>query len=754
MECFLSNGCKISKKMTLQEYKDIYQNICDCLAQRKLKPAFDKLEKFIHEAGQPLLMDEWRNLEQTYRYMLKYTVEGISDPERQKIYRKLIVSVYELTDKVMDAVLLKNSSSPEYELRRTFSAEFDFKTLVDEIESHSVDGNLDHLLNGVNVKSESDDSDLRFLHSTFRNLFYYFWLKNKLDVEELAFFRAAYQSSLIDVHYKAFLTSSLLMSLLRHFDIEKFNLLFDAYDQEDPEINQRALIALLLTLYKYDRRLALFPEIKGRLTILNESPEFRRRLEIAIIHLIRSKDTERIQKKISEEILPEMIRISPNLKNKINLDSLMDDSFGEDKNPQWERIFEDAPGLMDKMEEFSKLQMEGADVFISSFAMLKMFPFFNETANWFVPFFAQNPDLLGVVDSNDDFVSKFVQVIEKVPVLCNSDKYSFCLSIQNIPAQNRELMAEGLKAEMGQMSELQKDEELTDPGKKAGFIGNQFVQDLYRFFKLHPRRNEFENIFDWLFDFHQTEVLGSVLKEDREIVRNIGEFYFKKEYFAEAAAIFLHLLSEGQDGELYQKLGYCYQKLGDYRKALDYYLKAELYDLNPKWNLSKIALCYRHLKKPRKALEYYRAAEKLDDSDLNIQLNIGHCLLELNEYEEALKCYFRVDYLMPGNKKAWRPIAWCSFVVGKKEQAERYYLKLIEDEPNKHDWLNMGHVQWSLGRRKEALESYKKSIGTDGFGEEEFFKVFDEDVPYLVNQGVNPEDIPIMLDQLRYYLEE
>ena len=31
---------------------------------------------------------------------------------------------------------------------------------------------------------------------------------------------------------------------------------------------------------------------------------------------------------------------------------------------------------------------------------------------------------------------------------------------------------------------------------------------------------------------------------------------------------------------------------------------------------------------------------------------------------------------------------------------------------------------------------------------------FEEDVYNLINQGVNPDDIPIMLDQLRYSLED
>jgi tetratricopeptide (TPR) repeat protein len=315
-------------------------------------------------------------------------------------------------------------------------------------------------------------------------------------------------------------------------------------------------------------------------------------------------------------------------------------------------------------------------------------------------------------------------------------------------------MTQAMKAEMEQIKELRDDEELLDRGLKAEFISNQYIQDLYRFYKLFPRKEDFEDIFNWRFDFHNKLALGDILKEDRKVLRNIAEYYFAKDHFEEAAGIFRYLLEQETSGELYQKIGWCHEKTGDFESALEAYRKTELYEVNQLWNLKKIALCYRNLKMPVMALEYYQAAEKIDPENLGIQINIGNCLLELVKYEEALKCYFRVEYLAPGNKKVWRPIAWCSFLIGKREQAEKYFLKLMDDEPNKHDYINMGHVQWSLGNRKAALAYYKKSISKIGFSETEFLEVFEEDITHLLNQGVDNDDIPIMLDQLRYFLEE
>ncbi len=742
--------------MTNKERNNQYIEICNHLADRRLKPAFDLLEKIITENGLGLFYDEWRELDQTYHFMLQYTVEGIQDPERQKVYRKLIDSSYELADKVNEAVRIKYASSIEYEKKRVFKGQLvnNFDSFLSELESFYLIDELKDEAASDPAANKEQSADEQKHHQQMLRLFYHLWFQDRLTAKETQFLGKFFASPSLLGSYKSFIVTALTLSLQRYFDDKKFSLLFDAYEMDDVAVSQRALVSLLLTLYQYDSRMPYYAEITGRLKIMNEDPEFKRNLERVIIQLIRSKETEKLQQRIREELLPEMIKISPNLKDKINLDSLMEEGLSEDKNPEWQDIFKDSPGLMDKMQEFSELQMEGADVFMGSFAMLKSFPFFGEIANWFIPFFTQNPELNKNLDLSDELTKSFVETIGLAPVLCNSDKYSFCLSMQNIPKENRKFMLQGLQAEMDQFQEIEQDEELTDPGKKAGFISNQYIQDLYRFYKLHPRRTDFEDLFQWRFDFQNKTTLGAILKEDHVVVRNIAEYYFSKNYFEEAIGVFEYLLAIEKEGELYQKIAFCYQKLGHFEKALEAYRKAELYDLNRLWNLRKIALCYRNLKQPAKALEYYRAAEALDADDLTNHLNIGHCLLELDLFDDALKYYFKVEYLKPGNKKVWRPIGWCSFLTGKKEQAENYFLKLVDDEPNQHDLMNMGHVQWSLGNRKAALDYYMKSISKTGFSETEFMAIFDDDLPLLLEQGIDKDDVPIMLDQLRYFVEK
>ncbi|MCX6236896.1 MAG: hypothetical protein NTY07_04935 [Bacteroidia bacterium] len=742
--------------MTEIEIKEKYQQVCNLLSARTLKPAFDHLEQLISASGIGEFRNEYIGLEQNYKFMLKYTVEGINDPERQKIYEHLLISTFELADNTFEHLRIKYSQSIEYQKKRGFAKRYitDFKKFLQGLENYTVQKELRLLLPDQSLGSDDTWIDAEIHLQNIYTLFYHFWFIDRLTENEIQFFRSFQKNEAFPFYEKSLIVTGLTLSLMRFFDENKLILLFNAYENLDEEVSQRALIGLLISIYNYDKRMPFFHAITGRLEILIEDPRFKSNFEKSILQFIRSKETEKIQRKLQDEIIPEMIKLSPNLRNKLNIESLLTEG-SEDKNPEWQEILKDSPELMGKMEELTEMQLEGADVFLSSFSMLKHFPFFSEFANWFFPFTPDHPEIKRnpiSKESGDDLT--FTHLIMKSPMLCNSDKYSFFFSILNIPTDYKKMVSDSLKAESEQFEEIVKDDSFLSHNKKAETIISQYVRDLYRFFKIHPQREGFEDIFAWRFDFHNKFAFKKLLAEDLKIQRNIAEFNFAKNYFREAADIYELLLQRDDDAEMLQKLAFCHQKMGDYKKALSFYLKADLFDQNKCWNLKKIALCYRNLKKPVKALEYFQQAEILEPDNLSLHVSIGQCQMEINLYEDALKSYYKVEYLSPGNKKIWRPIGWCSFLVGKVEQAEKYYEQLISDGPNKYDLLNMGHVQWCLGHRKAALDFYKKSINDPVSSEEDFIEAFNEDLHHLIKQGVDPDDVPIMLDQLRYFLVE
>jgi tetratricopeptide (TPR) repeat protein len=116
----------------------------------------------------------------------------------------------------------------------------------------------------------------------------------------------------------------------------------------------------------------------------------------------------------------------------------------------------------------------------------------------------------------------------------------------------------------------------------------------------------------------------------------------------------------------------------------------------------------------------------------------------------ALKHYFRIEYNDPGNIKILRPIAFCYFALGRFEDSAKYYDRLSEGKLTAHDQINMGHLALCQGRKKDAISLYRHVLLTGDLSKEQFISVFMEDQPLLVSLGVNPEDLPILLDYLLF----
>lgn len=732
--------------MNQQEILKTHKKISESLSNRQLKDSFNTLDLLLHSLQIWSFSETKIELENTYKLMLQYTVEGVQDPERRVIYNKLIASVYALADNAKDALLLRDSNNFEYQQIRMYNSSNPITS--EKLYSDIVDSRVNMGLLALVDENIDKKYDLRLHHEQLQiELFNKFWLTQHYTESESSFILRFMKNKEIDNHDRALLVSAVTLNVLRSFDEEKILLLFDFYAESSSLVKQRALVGILLSMYIYNDRLNFYPSIKNRLLLQSDDFNFRKNVKLIIFQFIRSKQTEDIARKLKEEILPEMMKISPMLQKKIDLEDVNNIEDFEEKNPEWQEILEKS-GVADKLKEISELQIEGADVFMSTFASLKNFPFFNAISNWFLIFDTQHSALKTLSDSMQQ---SFLQSLLKSSMMCNSDKYSFCLSLSQISDSQRNMMMSSFRMETEQMEEIKN--EIFSETQTDEIVSNQYLQDLYRFYKLYFYKNHFIDIFSLPLDFQNTWLYENIGFEIQDL-RELAEYYFSKNHYSDALGIFLHLLEKQKDNvELYQKSGYCYQLQGKTLQALEQYLQAETISTDDKWTIKKIAFCYRLLQNNEKALEYYKRAIQIDEtSDIQIELNIGHCLLDLKKYADALNIYFKIELSFSENPKVWRAIAWCSFLCLKLEQAQKYYFKLLETNPNYNDYLNAGHVEWALGNKTKALEYYKKSIDENSGNLADFLDNFEKDIPYLLVAKINEEDIPFMTDRLKYLI--
>lgn len=723
--------------MTPQEINKAYNRIIGSLDSKELKNAFDFIQSLISGSREYTFQDKLNELQDTYKYMLRYRVEGIKDPMQEQIYNNLQASTYELADAIKHKVLAIESPLAFYNQRRNIQIQGNRSGM-------SYPGLFRQLKDSHEVNNLAEYNELNIA------LFNKIWVSNLLSQEESSHIKEIIQDSELPYATGCQVVSALMLGLQAAFDREKLLLLFDAAAHPNEEIKIRALISILITLYTYRKRTALYPRIEDRLATLAEAPDFTKAIRTITLRFILARETEKITKKLQDEIIPEMMKLSPKISNKINLKDFSPEQLGDEMNPEWENLFSDS-ALGKKMEEFSELQQEGADVMHSTFVHLKNFPFFRDLSNWLLPFIPEHSSFSNFSDQSEG-ERQLLDSMSLAPFMCNSDKYSLYFSMMQMPVEARKMMMGQFSSQATEMIQ-QTQEELISKRGKLEIVTGQYIQDLYRFFKLYPGHLDFNDIFSMPLDFHNLAILKPYIS-DTETLTTIAEYYLRKNYFNDALIIFNKLAeTEINSDILFQKIGYCMQMEGDLKGALNAYLRADLINSESKWVIRRIAGCYRSLKQPEEALKYYHRYEALNPDNLTVQISIGHCHLELKNYNEALKCFFKVDYLDNKSHKAWRPIAWCSFLTGKYDQARNYYKKILENQPNAQDLLNAGHTEWALQNIKGALAFYKKAVElADG----DFFKfkeLFNQDIQDLLIAGIEEKDVALMLDELRYTLD-
>lgn len=728
-----------------------YHEICRLIVSRQVADAFVALRQFSREAQQAFLNERLDELKRTYQNILLHSFSAVKDPERDKVYAYLLRSLLDLADELREHMLTgfreKNTYQLKYALQKQGHPER--KEVLGMLEDLTFDRELASILKDVNI---ADKEHRPSREDALVRVFHIIWLSDKYSETELSLLNAVCDSDALPWHDKALVISALTLSLLRYFDVSKFQLLHRFVTRQQDRVWERAMVGLFICFLKYNDRFYLYPVLEEITSELSELPQVEQHIEAILIQFTKSKETEKVKKKWEEEILPEIMKMRPKIEEKLDLDNIFQEDIGEEKNPDWETVFEDAPDLLNKLQEFTEMQMEGMDVFMSAFSQLKQFPFFREISNWFVPFYSDNQVLDPVVQVSEEGpdMRPLFEKLEETFFMCDSDKYSFALNLSLVPAQQKQMMMNMLSNEMQSISELEKEESITNRFAITRSIYTQYLQDLYRFYKLHPWRAEFDDIFNLDTGLYETHFVNKLLK-DNKTIRNIAELLFDKQFYPDALRIFLSILERDKSNiELFEKIAFCYERTAQFELACGFYQKADLIEADRLWIVRKLAFCSKRLNRWEDALRYYRQAEKLDPDDLKIQASIGQTLIYLGRHEEALEYYFKVEVLAPENYRIRRPLAWCSFLTGKLDTARDYLMRLLANEPdNPFDLMNLGHVLWCMKQPEEALNMYKKSLEAWKGDMAGFVSSFNEDRKHLQKFNITSFDMDLMVDYLK-----
>ncbi len=726
------------------EISKLRNQLYEYLDTKQLTLAFKTLRVMIDDTQKWELSEELNRLTTSYGYMLQYLSQGVLDPQRDNILSQILVDAYTLTDKTVISLAASQSTHIFYQREQQYKN----VKLQNLVEEYIVAQNKIQLLSSVNEANLDNDAStslMRQCEALESDIFNKLWSSFPLNKDEEESVKALFANEQLPSHLKSLVLSALMLGLSKFFDAPKLILLLDSYCKlNDTELKLRAIINAVIIIYLYRNRINAYKDVLTALKSLEIQSDFEGDMQLIFTRLIHSRNTDNISRKLKDDIMPELQKLSPDLFNKIKgkTPGTIDISDIEE-NPHWQEWL-DKSGITRKLEEYNELQLQGGDVFISTFAKLKSYPFFNTLSNWFLPY---HDKCTAVTSAFGGKKHPLTGLFKVMPILCDSDKYSMLLSIAAAPESQRNMMFQQFEAQREQLQELQ-NEEVQSVMKMRDNIVNRYIQDLYRFFKLYSRRREFKSIFDSDINLTDVECLKPYITHTPTL-SVIAEFYFKNGFYDDAIKFYRLMVSNHDaDPHVYQKIGYSFQSLGKWREALRNYSRYELVDSSDVWNSKQMAQCYRSLHDHTKAIEYYSKALEISPQSVNLCLSLGHCFLDKGEYDKALQQYYKADFMPKAKHRAWRPIAWCSLLTGKHEQAVNYYKKIIsEDTATSQDLLNYGHVLQVMGNIAEAIAQYRESLALENHNEEAFAKQYMADAKYVVNKlGVQACDYALLLD--------
>ena len=684
----------------------LYKRTINKLDERHLGEALELLQELANVLGDWKLLDEVADVNSAYGLLLYYMEQGNNDPAREQQHTNFIAACYNIAEKAAqtERALVTGTSAR----MRSISE------ILKDME------NLE-LKNITSEPCEEDANKHVELYTELFNASYDSFLWND---EAAAQAQEVIDSALIAENDKVLMTSGLFINCLQAFDARKIIFFADNYSTATSSMLRiRMLVAVAFTLYTYRKRLFAYPVITSKLKDLCNNPRFTTDMQNLQKLIIESLSTHEVDRKMREEIIPAMLKSHNFNPEKFGIDSLEEIS---ESNPEWKN-FEQQVGKL------AELEAAGADIYYSTFSTLKRYPFFNNAANWLYPFEENHPGIPKQIRKTG--LKGIANALLKSDVLCDSDKYSFCmLTTQMTDGQVNMIISQ--LPEMGGYD--------TAIAQTSESTCRNYLRNLFRFFYLYSGKSKPANPFETDMSLLDCNELAEAFKDKTEI-NKISAYAIKKGKYDMAISFLLLSETKGfADSEVYQELGFCYQKKKSYFDAIAAYEKANALSGDSKWTLQHLAQTNRIVGNYKDALNYYRLLETAKGEDAKIAFRCGECLVHLESYDDAMHEFFKAEYLNPDMTAATRAIAWCSILTDDIKQARKYYDKLLLKEEQGEDLLNAGHAAWIDGDTKAAVELYSRAYAE--LKREEFLKRMQSDKEILKTHGISNYDITFMSD--------
>ena len=457
------------------EMKTIY----NLLNNRQINSAIKRIGLYMEQHDNCGMADEYQLLADDFRRMHDYWLSDMKDPSLEAMVEQfsrrtatfcseyisrllnLEDSCYLLMER--NRVNRKCDSWNWQDIRQKLEAFVSDEALA----SFSFEGETDNEKYYRIVDAHTDYSQRLFMHIVSDGIM------NPNSFEEVM---ELLTTPTVDSQDQQLIVTAMTIAGLRAFDITKFRIMANVCRKASfLEVRQRALVGFVFTMGQ--GMSSLFPEQKAIVEeVLADKSIYSQLLELQmqLVYCVKASDDSR---KVQDEIMPGIVKNSDlQVKNGMIVeveDNSIDDILG--KNDDEQRA-EEVERLMRNLKD---LQDSGADILFGGFSHMKRFPFFNDMANWFLPFSTKNKYVREVVGATG-IELPYNSFFQKSG-FCDNDCYSFVFVFKEVIGR----MPENIREMFRNQVSVPDDDSVDTPTHYR----RNYLQTMYRFFTLFKWRN-------------------------------------------------------------------------------------------------------------------------------------------------------------------------------------------------------------------------------------------------------------------------
>ncbi len=675
--------------------------------------------------------DELEDISNSYQMMSDYMLRGYQDNQRDSLYHQLARRLYRvLSNASLQARIKFDSSLAPLLSGRTNNVQPDTDSLRASLESFVSDVALLTLEPQSTVEAKSKGLyEQRF--AVVSKAFIDIVVSGQWSNEYASDIAALILSPTIDAMDALTLCASVMMAALLSPDPAKVMMLLKIYQKaNDEKLKQRALIGWVFALDKGDYR--LFPEISNTINQLLDNDDFREelvQLQMQIVYcLTAEQDTQTIERDVIPNIMKnqnlEMTRFGIREKEENPMDEIL---HGDNSDKKIEEIEQ-------SMRKITDMQKRGADIYFGGFSKMKRFGFFFTLSNWFTPFYIQHPGLEQI--PKEIRKAQFMSSLLSSMPFCDSDKYSFALAMSTVYAQ----LPDNIKEMLGNNVAMEV------PGAEGiintpAFYRRQYLQDLYRFFRINDSRRAFRDPFtnkDNKLFLDNPIYAGSM--HDGAI--SVVTFLLKRRLFVEAKVMLNAYFDENslEDNLLAGRIAL---REGQYAKAEVLFTKAYSMENGKEKALKGYALASFRCAHYAQASKLYRQLSVLYPDKELYPMNEAIALINDERADEAVKILYELYYKDQNNPDIKRVLAWSMLCTKQLEKSAKLYQELLSlEKPEAADYLNAGYCAWFNGKGEEAARLFQQAQSM--FSDKTLVDKFREDASLLDFYDIDNTDRNIM----------